>query len=307
MGLIPENVSVSGDGTPILTGSSHYGKKVCECRKTGIYNCTCSRLFTDPSANWGWDSHNERYFYGHTGYFISAYNKAEKVDLPLYIRLVQASKHDSVSAVVALTEFRELNPNLTIETFISDSASDNYATYELLNHWDINAVIALNDKSKGNSKYPASIGLDDNGVPLCPAGRKMLYNGYCKGRCRIKWRCPKTFVSKGSKITPCEGCSQSPYGRVIYTKPDWDLRLFTRIPRGSDAFKSKMRERTASERVNERIKGDYDVKTTKQRGKKRISFMATLAAINIHLDAQIKVIQRRESPDYINCAHNTAA
>jgi hypothetical protein len=292
LALIPKSVDISGDGTCIKTGASHYGKKVCNCKKFGVYKCTCDRKFSDPSANWGWDSHNERFFYGHSGYFISTYNKAEKVDLPLYLRLVQASRHDSVSAVFALAEFRELNPNLNINTFVSDSASDNYATYRLLNHWGINAVIALNDTNTGNFTYPNALYINRNGVPICPAGRKMIYNGFCIGRSRHKWRCPRSFV--GTDVTPpCPGCSKSAYGRVFYTKPDWDIRLFTRIPRGSDAWKTKMRERTGVERINDRILHDYGIEGASTRGKKRISFMITLAAINIHLDAQIKVLRSR--------------
>ena len=251
-----------------------------------------------PNANWGWDSHNERYYYGYSGYFISAHNRDLKVDLPLHLRLFQANRHDSVSAVFALCEFRELNPNLRIDTFISDSASDNYATYNLLHHWDINAVIALNPKNEGNSKYPPALRIDDNGVPICQKERKMVYNGYCKGRSRLKWRCHRTHYHHGLKtFPPCEGCSKSPYGRVFYTKPDWDLRLFTRIPRGSDAWKFMMKERTASERVNDRILHDYGVEHGLVRGKKRISFMVTLAAVNIHLDAQVKMLKERNSQD----------
>lgn len=298
LGLIPESVTFSGDGTCIRTGASHYGKKVCNCVKNGIYKCDCDRKFSDPGANWGWDSHKGHYFYGYTGYFISSYNRDLKVDLPLHLRLVQGNRHDSVSAIIALTEFRDLNPNLSLDTFVSDSASDNYATYRLLNYWDINAVIALNRTNKGNIKYPPVLRIDENGVPICPKGHKMVYNGYCKGRSRIKWRCHRTFYRDGlNYFPPCPGCSRSTYGRVVYTKPEWDERLFTRIPRGSDAWKSKMKERTAAERVNDRILKDYAVENGSVRGKKRLSFMVTLAAVNIHLDAQVKLLSARNSFD----------
>jgi len=297
MGLIPKSVDISGDGTCIVTGASHYGKKVCECVKNGIYKCTCDRKFSDPNATWGWDSHNERYFYGYSGYFISTYNRDLKLDLPLYLRLLEASRHDSVSAVFALAEFRELNPNLHINTFISDSASDNYATYKLLNHWDINAVIALNTKNKGNFQFPPALNIDHNGTPICPGGQKMIFNGFCNDRCRFKWRCPR--VVKGTTPSEaCSVCSPSSYGRVIYTKPDWDLRLFTRIPRGSDAWKDKVKQRTAAERVNDRILIDYGVEAAPTRSKKRISFISTLSAINIHLDAQLRIMIQRKRFDF---------
>lgn len=288
LGLVSHSVSVSGDGTCIETGASHYGVKVCKCREKGIFNCTCDRKFSDPNATWGWDSHNERYFYGYTGYFISTYNKDQKTDLPLFLRLVEASRHDSVSAIFALAEFKQLYPNLRIDTFISDSASDNYATYKLLDYWDMNAVIALNQKNKGNSKFPPALRIDDDGVPICPGGHKMIYFGFCgKDRCRLKWRCPRV-LGKAEPCDACSNCSPSAYGRVIYTKPDWDLRLFTRIPRGSAAWKSKMKERSAAERVNNRILNNYGIENSKTRGKKRISFFVTIAAFNVHLDAQLK-------------------
>jgi len=289
LGIVPRDVSASGDGTCIETGASSYGKKVCKCIENGIFRCTCDRKYSDPNANWGWDSHNERFFYGHTGYFIATHNKVLKTDLPLYLRLVQANRHDSVSTIFALFEFRELYPNLRLDTFISDSASDNYATYDLLDFWRVNAVIALNEKNKGNYTYPPALRIDENGVPICPANRPMVYRRECPGRCRIKWRCSR--VTKGAPFCDaCSNCSSSAYGRVIYTKPDWDLRLFTQIPRGSVEWKEKMKLRTASERVNDRILNDYKIEGAPTRGKKRIFFNIMLAAINMHLDAQLKFL-----------------
>lgn len=290
IGLINEDIDISGDGTCIETGASNYGKKICKCAENGIYKCDCPRRFSDPNATWGWDSHKERYFYGYTGYFICTHNKAQRKDLPLYLRFVEASRHDSVSAIVSLAEFREMHPNLRINTFISDSASDNYATYELLERWNISSVIALNTKNKGNFQHKPALEIDDKGCPVCPGGRKMVYNGFCKDRCRFKWRCPR--VAKGvESCEACSSCSPSAYGRVIYTKPKWDLRLFTRIPRGTDAWKNLMKQRTAAERINNRILNDYGIEQGAVRGKKRIAFMTTLAAINIHLDAQQKHLE----------------
>jgi hypothetical protein len=281
--LVPTTVSVSGDGTCIETGASRYGRRTCECDD---FFCNCPRKFSDPNATWGWDSHNEHYFHGYTGYFISTYNSTEKLDLPLYLRFVGANRHDSISAVLALAEFRDMYPNLTVDSFISDSASDNYATYELLNAWGINAVIALNKTNQGNLSYPECI-VNDDGVPVCPAGCKMVnWGANSNDRGRRKWRCP-FVLGKCDIHKACLDCSESSYGRVVYTKSDWDLRLFTNIVRGSELWKSKMKERTAAERVNNRILNHYGLEYSRTRGKKRISFFATIAAFNIHLDAQL--------------------
>ena len=294
LGLVPNSVSVSGDGTCIHSGASNYGRKTCGCSD---FKCDCPRRFSDPNATWGWDSHNERYFYGYTGYFISTYNSERKLDLPLYLRIVDAKRHDSISGVIALAEFRDLYPDLSIDTFITDSANDNYATYELLNKWGINAVIPLNKTNKGNLKYPKCI-VNNNGIPICPAGHKMVNWGFSgKDRCRTKWRCPR-ILNKCEPSYVCIYCSSSAYGRVVYTKPEWDFRLFTKIPRGSERFKNKMKERTASERLNNRILHHYGLENSRMRGKKRISFFATIAGFNIHLDAQLSLLKDRSAFDF---------
>ena len=184
-----------------------------------------------------------------------------------------------------------------MDTFISDSASDNYGTYNVLQHWGVNAVIALNSTNEGNAKYPPSLKIDDNGTPICCAGYTMVYSGFSKDRCRIKWRCPRVS-GKVDYCPACTGCSNSSYGRVVHTKPSWDPRLFTNIPRGSRLWKSKMNERTASERINDRIMQDYHLENTKIRSQKRIFFYITAAAMNIHLDTQLRFMTEHGMFDF---------
>jgi len=230
----------------------------------------CPRRYSDPNARWGWDSYHETWFYSYSGYFLSVYNPELKTDLPVYLRLLEASRFDGVSAIVALAEFRKLYPDFAIDRFVADSAHDNYPTYALLNAWHIKPVIALNTKNKDNVKHPGTMTINENGVPVCLEGIPMVYNGFLKDRCRIKWRCPLAI----GKIHSCSHKNQrspSSYGRTFYTKPEWDLRLFTPIPRNSHEWKSEMKKRTSSERVNKRILNDYQLERARARGKKRWS------------------------------------
>jgi hypothetical protein len=197
--------------------------------------------------------------------------------------------------VVAIAEFRDLYPDLIVNSFIHDSAADNIATYELLHRWNINAVIALSEK--GNFKYPPHLSLNDKGVPICIGGHTMVNWGKCPDRDRIKYRCPL----KLGKVNECKCsnlCSPSDYGRCIYIYPKWDIRLFTNIVRGSHEWKLKMNSRTSVERINDRILHDYDLEHNRARGKKRISFFVTIAAFNIHLDVQIKLLKQRGIFDF---------
>nr|WP_278286362.1 transposase [Clostridium putrefaciens] len=146
----------------------------------------------------------------------------------------------------------------------------------------------MNSKNKGNPKYPTTLDINEKGVPICIGGHEMVYNGFEKSRSRLKWRCP--LVLKKVDSCSCQKqCSPSPYGRVIYTKPSWDLRLFTPVPRGSKQWKTIYKTRTCSERINNRILNDYRIHSLRIHGKERYSFMTMIAAINIHLDARLKV------------------
>ncbi len=93
---------------------------------------------------------------------------------------------------------------------------------------------------------------------------KMVYNGFKKSRSRLKWRCP-LFLKKIDSCSCCEQCS--PNGRVIYTKPSWDLQLFTSVPRSSKQWKTIYKTRTCSERINNRILNDYRIHSLRIHGK----------------------------------------
>lgn len=86
------------------------------------------------------------------------------------MRLVQAQRHDGISAIVALAEAKKLYPDFKFDSFHGDGAHDNYATYELIHNWKMKAFIPLNETNNGNFKYPKHITVDANGVPCYMAG-----------------------------------------------------------------------------------------------------------------------------------------
>lgn len=289
LGLIPaDNLTVSGDGTCVHTHSNVYGKKVCDCVDHGIFDCKCPRHFSDPDASIGWDSDLGVYYYGYTLYMLSCHNEVFHIDLPLHIRFLDAKRHDSVGGLVSLAEFHSMMPDLKIKNLCFDSANDNYPTYELCRDWNITPFIDLNSNRGRPETIPKRITIDNDGTPLCQAGFRMTYWGYSPSRHDCKWRCP-VATGKEDKCTCEVPCSSSPYGRCLYTKPDWDIRLYPPVPRGTDEYKKVYNNRTGSERVNDRILNDYHLHDMKIHGKKRYSFFAMIAAINIHLDARIKV------------------
>ncbi|MDI6793804.1 MAG: transposase [bacterium] len=116
----------------------------------------------------------------------------------------------------------------------------------------------------------------------------MTFWGFCQDRCRLKWRCPLYKLPYAERLNLCKDaptCSPSEYGRTIYIHPDWDYRLFTRIPRSSDLWKEKMKRRTSSERCNKRMKVDYDLEKVRVRSTKHWFVRTALVAMCQHIDA----------------------
>ena len=91
----------------------------------------------------------------------------------------------------------------------------------------------------------------------------------------------------GAGLKPCN-CTDSPYGRTVYIKPDYDPRLFPPVSRNSDAFKKMLKRRTTVERSHKRMFKDYDIEAGNCRSARERFTRATMSAINVHLDAWIK-------------------
>lgn len=285
-GLIPsENLTVSGDGTAVHTHASPAGRRSKSSPVCGSSDDSAPRHYSDPDASWGWDSDLDKYYYGYTLFQFSCYNCELHTDIPLLFRFTSARRHDSVSALVAFHELESHMPLLPIKNMCFDSAMDNLPTYTLLKDRKISAFIDLNSKCGRPKTIPDSIKIDKNGTPVCQEGYKMLPNGYDKSRGCLMWRCRfgKDHFEK------CKNsCTFSKYGRVIKTKSEWDIRLYTDVPRGTEAYKKIYNQRTATERINNRILNDYGLHRLMIHRKEHYSFLTAMIGICIHLDARYK-------------------
>lgn len=164
---------------------------------------------------------------------------------------------DSRTLLPVLRDFNEKHPNLRYETFLGDSAFDNYDTYRsLLGELGFaKAVIPMNCRNAANRHEPL---LDEFGIPLCPYyGTQLKFHSLCGGKNRskrLKFVCPKTSyiatsIQGRSLRCTCETpCTSSKYGRCVYIYPNADLRLYPGILRGSPDWTELYARRTAVER-----------------------------------------------------------
>ena len=291
-GLIDLNhLHVAGDGAKLPTWANPHGKKLCRCDNRGKKadeRCRCHRAYNDPYALWGWDSYRDCWVYGHTCYELTAYSLRHRCQLPLVITMADGNRHDSVLGLTTLYRAKELF-GLPIQTASLDTAHDAMGYFRLATErWRMALVIPLNQRNQGHLRYDGPLRLED-GIPICPAGLAMKQAGFCYDRLRIKWRCPLAASAKTPEVTTCpffgNGCSGSPYGRVIYTYPKQNYRLHTRIPRESDLWQLHANARSCAERSVKRKKYDFHLLQTRTAGRDRWFFRFALAAMSQHIDA----------------------
>lgn len=251
-GLIDgSGLTLSGDGTAVASHSSPYGMHLSSCTPACPYRHGCGRHYSDPDAGWGWDSDNKCWFFGHTLYMLCCRSSSLKTELPLTIKFTDARRHDSKNFLYTIDDFGRHTFGLSPQNICLDSAHDNIPTYQLLEHWDINALIDINGRAKFSENAPADVTFDKEGHPLCSAGFRMCPWGNDPVKDAHKYRCPL----KCGRIDSCQ---------KIYS------------------------ERTACERVNDRVLNDYCLQHLKIHGRDHFSFWAMLIGICIHLDARYK-------------------
>lgn len=117
-------------------------------------------------------------------------NNTLKVELPLLMKFTSARRHDSKKFLYAIDDFGRNAFGLSPRNICLDSAHDNIPTYELLEHWAINALIDINSRAKSSENAPDDITFNKKGHPVCKAGHEMCPWGNDPVKDSHKYRCP---------------------------------------------------------------------------------------------------------------------
>jgi hypothetical protein len=256
-------LNLCGDGSALPTGASSSGKPSCQCRKEGNYKCGCPRFYADPTADWGFDSYRETYYFGHTFYqHIVSFGGH---DLPVHLTLGPASESDFTLSLNSLDRFLkgcdEHQLPVSVYAAIYDAGHDAFGIYEFLQAKEINPVIALNPRT-GQHPKPSGTAeqVNDQGIPVCPAGLEMRRHSSTPNH-RIVFNCPvkrpthedgktvwKSHVEECPHKVLCQPLTQM--GPTVYVRSDSDPRFYPKIARDSAEYKALFAQRTGCERSN---------------------------------------------------------
>ena len=169
---------------------------------------------------------------------------------------------DSVALKPILSDFFSLHNDFRFSTFIADSACDSYDNYSMLKN-DFNFSRVIIPMNMRNSKS-SNAHFDSSGTPICPkTGERFKFVGKSGGEhrsLRFKWVCPKSIpVPKtSSRICICDSpCTDSSYGKCVYTYPDKDFRLYPGVPRNTEHWDNIYKHRVTVERTINLLKDTF--------------------------------------------------
>lgn len=182
---------------------------------------------------------------------------------------------DSTSLIPVLKDFYKAHPSFTPHTFIGDSAFDAVEMYRtLLSDFYFKRVcIPLNNRC---GQVGDDIAYDSLGRPLCPNDSSLPMK--CEGKTNLsggtpalKWVCPKMKWVRHKRTCFCENpCTASPSGRMTYTYPGRNFRMYPGIARGSDAWDNLYKNRPVIEQTLNHVKDSFCVAGRKTQNAKTL-------------------------------------
>lgn len=261
-------LTVGGDGSPLRTGASRYGKRLCEHPKTE--RCDCPRVFSDPDARMGYDSHRETYFFGH--HFYEASVSTQGHDLPLAIRLDAGNATDYTASLLTLDRLTKTvgQAGMAIRHFIADAGHDGEANYRYCIDAGIIPLIPLRGQAPSTHPARPDLPLSPRGVPMCQASVEMAPWGSA-GEHKKMFICPvKAGTLARCPLAPPEApewvCRpEQKYGPAVSVDVRQNPRLCPPIPRNSPRFQELMSLRSGCERSNSVKKQIFKLEAARHR------------------------------------------
>lgn len=233
-----------------------------------------------------------------------------KHEVPLAWHITDPKAGDN-ERVPALVEQAQANlPAGRIATLAYDKAADDEKVHDFLHEAGIKPLIhnrALWQEDPERplpgkaGRYPLHVVHDEAGTVYCydrvsdpPVRHAMAYIGYEKDRETLKYRCP---ARQQGWTCPSDGrCNEGrAYGLVVRVAATLDLRRFPPVPRATKQFERLYKGRTASERVNARLKVFWGTDDGNVTGARRFhGYIGVVMVVCVALATLLALTPRRE-------------
>jgi hypothetical protein len=231
-------------------------------------------------------------------------------EVPLAYQITDTKAGDNELIAALLDQAGGNLPSGRIQSMAYDKAADDEKVHDRLHRQGIKPLIknrALwQDEPERplpgpKGRYPLNVVHDEAGTIYCydtvsdPAVRhKMAYTGYEKDRQTLKYRCPARH--EGWSCPSDTRCNEGrTYGLIVRVPCEMDLRRFPPIPRATKQFERKYKGRTASERVNARMKVFWGVDDGNVTGSRRFhAYVGVVMVVCLGFATLLAMTHRRE-------------
>ena len=215
----------------------------------------------------------------HFGYKSKAFNVLDDrlfTYWPLAGPYAAANRNDHLQTIPGFQELCRRFPQLTIGEVTADAGEgyDDILTYV---HDDLHALRLIDQRAAKDDTEPLTClkrGYDAQGIPLCPHGYRLAFNGHDYARGDSKWACrqrcrrllrpdilpPSAQPAPAEPARPDPASSACPYrdptqpvGRVIrvgLTLPDGSIRLARDLPVASPSYALRQGRQSYAESRN---------------------------------------------------------
>jgi hypothetical protein len=216
-------------------------------------------------------------------------------EMPIDYKVTPASASEQPELLALVEDTKQLHPELIAqaEQLAADKGLDSEDNNKkLFDDYGIRPIIdKRSDWKKGGDETRALFAdradtvvydVKGNISCICPKTgekRPMTFWGFESARGTLKYRCPAAancFECKGRE--DCPG-AQTDYGKIVRIPIENDRRMFTPIPRDSDAWEKAYDRRTAVERINSRIDRVLGFELHTIRGLKKMEVRVGIALV----------------------------
>ncbi|CVI70436.1 hypothetical protein NDGK_01870 [Clostridiales bacterium CHKCI001] len=171
----PSSLSLSRDGTLVVTSARERKHRVCDCIENCISDCKCNHYFSQPDCDIGWDSSRDCFYHGYDLYMLVASDSES--DLPVFPLLNSTSKHDSHGFLETFFRMKSFLPNYHVNKWLLDSAHDATPYYRYCRKNRVTLFIDINEKRGVKATYKDNFTIGKDNISICRTGRKMNHDG----------------------------------------------------------------------------------------------------------------------------------
>lgn len=215
---------------------------------------------------WGIKKNSENknvFWYGYKGHLVVA-TKSQYILTSLF---TSGNLNDGKAAIPLLKQMMVRYPSFKIKYATMDAGYDYPAIYEQVHRMGVQSVIAYNKRRESEM-----VGFDKHFAPTCVREHSYRYDSFDAKYETLKFTRPKECAT-------CPLAQDTVCQKVFKMKITKDLRKFTAPARGTKAWKSIYKQRTAVERVIGYLKEFFLLNNVRYRSGKRANIHFQLSTL----------------------------